>query len=100
MAGRPKGSKDSKLRLTAARVLAAAALADGITPLEVMLLAMRRHVDRGDLDAAADIAKHAAPYVHARLAAVQYSGPDGDPIPLRVEYSWADAPAPSQTSNE
>ncbi|WP_233282632.1 hypothetical protein [Agrobacterium tumefaciens] len=53
---------------------------NGITPLEVMLKAMRAHVDKNDLDAAASIAKDAAPYMHAKLASVQHTGRGGGPI--------------------
>lgn len=98
--GRPKGSKDSGPRRTASHILKLQAAEQGLLPLEVMLLAMRQHVDAGDLDAAAGIAKDAAPYIHARLAAVQHSGPGGGPIPQRVEYSWADTPEPSQPFTE
>ncbi|MFA1625231.1 hypothetical protein ACDY96_21305 [Rhizobium mongolense] len=53
---------------------------NGVTPLEVMLKAMRQHADKKDWDAAASIAKDAAPYMHAKLASVQHSGPKGGPI--------------------
>jgi hypothetical protein len=45
-----------------------------------MLKAMREHADKKDWDAAASIAKDAAPYMHAKLASVQHSGPKGGPI--------------------
>ncbi|WP_245581858.1 hypothetical protein [Phyllobacterium phragmitis] len=51
-----------------------------MTPLEVMLKAMREHADKKDWDAAASVAKDAAPYMHAKLASVQHSGPKGGPI--------------------
>jgi hypothetical protein len=41
----------------------------GISPLDVMLRAMREKLDAGDIDAAADRATDCAPYVHARLSA-------------------------------
>ncbi|MBB3705447.1 hypothetical protein [Aminobacter aminovorans] len=47
-----------------------------------MLKAMRAHVDNNKLDEAASIAKDAAPYMHAKLASVQHSGPRGGPIPV------------------
>ena len=37
-------------------------------PLEVMIEAMKAHYDGGRLDAAASIAKDAAPFMHAKLA--------------------------------
>lgn len=58
-------------------------LHDGITPLEVMLVAMRdlyaaaqptarrKEVDRVLLNKAADMAQKAAPYVHPRLQAIE-----------------------------
>ncbi|WP_246704395.1 hypothetical protein [Rhizobium sp. P32RR-XVIII] len=45
-----------------------------------MLTAMREHAKQKDWDAAASIAKDAAPYMHAKLASVQHSGPKGGPI--------------------
>ncbi|MCJ8519000.1 hypothetical protein ABID21_001907 [Pseudorhizobium tarimense] len=53
---------------------------NGLTPLEVMLKAMRAHADKDDWDAAASIAKDAAPYMHAKLASVQHTGRNGGPI--------------------
>ncbi|MBD9372779.1 hypothetical protein IB238_09120 [Rhizobium sp. ARZ01] len=74
-AGRPKGAATRKTKEIADR-----ASAEGITPLEVMLKAMRTHAEKEDWDAAASIAKDAAPYMHAKLASVQHSGPKGGPI--------------------
>ncbi|HTR17120.1 MAG TPA: hypothetical protein VMI52_08820 [Acetobacteraceae bacterium] len=45
------------------------------TPLDVLLHAMHRKWDEGDLDGAAALAKVAAPYLHARLPAAR---PEGD----------------------
>nr|WP_107341713.1 hypothetical protein [Agrobacterium pusense] len=73
--GRPKGARTVRTTKVAEREHQ-----NGITPLEVMLKAMRAHVDKNDLDAAASIAKDAAPYMHAKLASVQHSGPKGGPI--------------------
>lgn len=44
----------------------------GVTPLEVMLEAMRAHYKAQRLDEAAAIAKDAAPYIHPRLSSVEY----------------------------
>lgn len=74
-AGRPKGATTRR-----SREIADKATAEGLTPLEVMLKAMRAHVDRDNLDAAAAIAKDAAPYMHPRLASMQHTGRDGGPI--------------------
>jgi hypothetical protein len=52
--------------------------ASGLTPLEYMLAVMR---DGGADEARRlDAAKAAAPYCHARLTAVELSGPGGDPV--------------------
>ena len=64
-------------------------MAEGITPLQVMLRAMWSKYDEGDLVAAAALAKDAAPYMHPRLAAVEQSGPDCGPVVNEVVYRWA-----------
>ncbi len=64
-AGRKPGAATQKTRLIADR-----ATAEGITPLEVMLEAMRSLHAGGALVQAAGLAKDAAPYMHARLSAV------------------------------
>lgn len=67
-AGRKPGSPTKKTREIADRAAAA-----GITPLEVMLGAMRDLWTAGRKSEAASIAKDAAPFVHARLAALDVS---------------------------
>ncbi len=74
-AGRPKGAATKRTRKVADRESR-----NGLTPLEVMLKAMRQHASKKEWDAAASIAKDAAPYMHAKLASVQHSGPKGGPI--------------------
>jgi hypothetical protein len=74
-AGRPKGAATKRTRKIADRESQ-----NGLTPLEVMLRAMREHAGKKDWDAAASIAKDAAPYMHAKLASVQHTGPKGGPI--------------------
>jgi hypothetical protein len=74
-AGRPRGAVSKK-----SQEIAATAIAEGITPLEVMLKAMRNHAEEGEWSKAAFIAKDAAPYVHPRLAAIEHTGKDGGPI--------------------
>lgn len=74
---------------TKTRAIAEQAIADGITPLEVMLCAMRAKFEEGDLVAAAALAKDAAPYLHPRLAAIEQSGPYGGVIATEVVYRWA-----------
>lgn len=67
-AGRKLGAVSEQTRLR--KEIAAKAASEGVTPLEVMLTAMRNHVAAEKWDAAAAIAKDAAPYVHPRLSAV------------------------------
>lgn len=78
-AGRKVGGATAKTREIADR-----AAAEGLTPLEVMLKAMRHSIELFDqgkdlehLSAAASFAKDAAPYIHPRLAAMEHSGPNG-----------------------
>jgi hypothetical protein len=82
--GRRKGSIAKKTREIAEK-----AIAEGITPLEVMLKAMRLKVDENDWDGAAAIAKDAAPYMHAKLASVEQTGPGGGPMITETIYRWA-----------
>ena len=78
-AGRKPGSATTKTR-----EIAEAALAAGITPLEVMLEAMNKFREEGKHLEACSVAKDAAPYVHPRLAAMEHTGPDGGPIAVTV----------------
>lgn len=65
------------------RAFAEAAFHTGITPLQVMIEAMRKHYEAKDLDAAAAIAKDAAPYMHPRLSTVELDATvRRDPIDL------------------
>lgn len=70
-AGRKKGS------VTKATIyrqeMQARAVADGISPLDVMITAMRRAWESGDVKEAVSHAEKAAPYVHNRLAAVDHT---------------------------
>lgn len=74
-AGRPPGAVQTKTRAVAIKLGL-----NGLTPLEVMVKAMRYYADQGDLDKAASFAKDAAPYMHPRLASVEHGGQDGKPI--------------------
>ncbi len=74
-AGRPKGCKTKRRQEVAQR-----AVAEGITPIEVMLLAMREAVGRNEMAEAAKFAQMAAPYIHPRLQAIQHTGREGGPI--------------------
>lgn len=84
-AGRKLGSTTKKTR-----EIADAAIASGITPLEVMLNAMRKLNDEGEFLQACSVAKDAAPYIHPRLASVEHGGPDGGPIQVTVARFTSD----------
>lgn len=77
-AGRKKGSLSKKTVLIAEK-----AAKEGITPLEVMIQAMREVYDKEGAPAAVPFAKECAPYMHPKLANVEMTGKDGGPI----EYS-------------
>ena len=102
-AGRKEGSLTKRTR-----EIAEVAAAQGITPLEVMMSTMMalykeaenciKHDDHAHegvghdhdimitesriklLNMAATIARHAAPYVHPRLSAIEHTGKDGAPL--------------------
>lgn len=76
-AGRKLGSATRKTREIAEK-----AIAEGLTPLEVMLRAMQEHVSALRWDDAASVAKDAAPYVHPKLAAIEHTGAEGGPIEM------------------
>lgn len=60
-----------------------AVAAEGDTPLEYMLRVMRETKDEKRRDA---MAVAAAPYVHAKLAAIAHTGKDGEKLfPSRIE---------------
>jgi hypothetical protein len=84
-AGRKKGSATKKTRKVADAVAEG-----GITPLEVMIDAMRRLHKARKYTAAAAVAQHAAPYVHPRLSAVTLGGQVG--VQLQVVEEIVDAP--------
>jgi hypothetical protein len=70
-AGRPKGSVEAKT--VKRREVAEKALEQGITPLEVMLEAMRSALgpEGTNYVAAQPFARDAAPFVHPKLAATE-----------------------------
>lgn len=88
MAGRPKGlpktggrKKGTPNRVPTARREAMAA--QGETPLEYMLRVMR---DGKAADARRDeMARAAAPYMHAKLSAIEHTGPQGGPVQFVIE---------------
>jgi hypothetical protein len=90
-AGRPPGSKNQRTA-----EIARAAVEAGITPIEVMLNAMRELWDQGTPEAkreAATIAKDAAPYVHPRLSSIDQNINEIQPYayvmePCRTAEEW------------
>jgi len=62
----------------------ARAAAEGISPLEVMMTAMREAWENGDKEKAVQVAEKAAPYIHAKLAAVQHSGDADNPVAYQI----------------
>lgn len=84
-AGRPKGAKDNTgsraARIELTKQIAEKAAKEGVMPLEVMLTAMRQAWNEQDRDKAVSYAEKAAPYLHAKLAAVEHSSdPDRPPV--------------------
>ena len=71
--GRPRGSATKKSK----EIRDKAALT-GVTPLEVMIEAMRFYKAQGNRDRAAAIAKDAAPYMHPRLTAMEVGNKVGE----------------------
>jgi hypothetical protein len=85
-AGRRPGLQERRPRRTAARKMAAAAAETGLTPLEIMLTAMRELWAAGDKLGACAVAKDAAPYMHPRLSSVALdANVTRDPIHLTHE---------------
>lgn len=94
-AGRKTGSLTKRTRQ-----IAEAVATQGITPLEVMMKVMHQlyeeagNVSEQDLgnkelanearikllNMAATVGRHAAPYVHPRLSAIEHTGKDGVPL--------------------
>jgi hypothetical protein len=73
--GRKPGSLNKRTREIADR-----ASKEGISPLEVMIEAMRDAYEKGGAIAAFAFAKDAAPYLHPRISAIEHSGPNGGAI--------------------
>ena len=80
--GRTKGTPNK--RTLANQGLMARATSPEMTPLAVMLKAMKLAWDQKDYAAAANFAKDAAPYLHPRLANVQHSGDADNPLAFEV----------------
>lgn len=92
-AGRKPGSATKKTR-----EIADQAAEKGLMPLEVMLNVMRELYSEGDLLGAASIARHAAPYCHARITTIEHTGRNGKELtqaygvlcvsPVMSEAEW------------
>lgn len=54
-----------------------------MTPLEFLLSVMRNPANA--TEDRIDAAKAAAPYVHAKLATIEHTGPEGGPIAHTIE---------------
>jgi hypothetical protein len=102
-AGRKPGSK-----LTKSQLIAAEAREAGISPLEVLLTAMRELWRRahatGQMDAtlaaqACAIAKDCAPYVHPRLASIEHAGsgttPPSGPVSVNIKFIASEPRTPT-----
>ena len=75
---------------------AAAAVADGESPLEYMLRVMRDgQADQKRRDA---MAQAAAPFVHPKLAAVEHSGNDDKPLSLLIASGVPRVEEPEQVN--
>lgn len=64
----------------------------GTTPLDVMIMAMRRAYLLGGSMAAAPYAERAAPYIHAKISSIELKNPltgqgaSGKPTPFQVQF--------------
>jgi hypothetical protein len=87
--GRQKGTPN---RSTVARIaIADKAAAQGITPLEVMMSAMRSFYENGDMEKAVTVAASAAPYMHPRLSASSVDAKHSGDMTQRVVVKIEDA---------
>jgi len=107
-AGRPKGAKDhAKLQLNAkiAKAMLEGSVTGGkITPLEVLLKAMHYNWDVSTatkdsemkiacMREAANYAREAAPYLHARLASTELKGDPNKPLSVpNLIVTFTEAP--------
>lgn len=85
-AGRPVGAVTRRTR-----EVAEAAAREGITPLEYMLSILRD--ETAEAKDRMWAAEKAAPYVHARLAAVEHTGKDGGALQVNIIRYADDPPA-------
>lgn len=76
--GRQKGSQNKRTRERT--VLVTKALSEGISPLDVMLGAMRDAWQSGKKAEAATYARDAAPYLHPKLSSIEHKGDPDNPL--------------------
>jgi len=90
--GRTKGTPNK--RTLANQDLMAQATCPEMTPLAVMLKAMKLAWDKKDYAAAANFAKDAAPYLHPKLSSIEHKGDPDNPLEqnTRVELVVIDSP--------
>jgi hypothetical protein len=81
---RPGAGRRESTLTTKTRALAEQATKSGLTPLEVMLKAMRAHAEENppNWDKAAVFAEKAAPYIHPRLAAIEHKSQEAMTVRL------------------
>lgn len=85
--GPRQGSGRKKSALThKTRKIAEAVIKDGLSPLEVLVKAMRHFDGKGEFKDAAEIAAKAAPYMHARLATIEHEHSGGITIQIGSEF--------------
>lgn len=77
-AGRKKGSVTKATQLR--QQMIAKIAHEGVSPLDVMLGAMRAAWERNDHEKAAGYARDAAPYIHPRLSTMQHKGDPESPV--------------------
>ena len=85
--GRQKGTLNRKTQEVITEITAS-----GLTPMEFMLMVMRDESE--EMPRRLDAAKNVAPYVHPRLATIEHTGKDGDPLiqnadPMEIARSVA-----------
>lgn len=85
--GRKPGSKNKHVSPTAKSL--EEIVGNGITPLEYMLNVMRD--ESAEKPRRDEMSKASAPYIHAKLAAIEHSGKGGGPIMVSLDNADAKA---------
>lgn len=97
-AGRPRGVAKGRSAAIANEIIAGirfveeghdgTELPKDATPLDVMMMAMRKAYKLGGSLAAAPYAEKCAPYIHARLATAELKNADNKPF--TIAFKWVD----------